>query len=553
MKIYPKAVVIFSLAMLLGLITSFYTRRYVNQNLEKELSRFIPMQSSIPRNEQVLITLTRIDPIFSLEGADLAYLKVATEKLKENITGLENSGFWVEKDIERLSTLHPIEFLEMLPELEKLRREVASGNASAISEYNAHLSKTLSQYEKNLNAFQAELSELAFFDESGKKTDTMERFFYFVDSKSNFKTILDAISLLKTNLTGLRKTHTKRVACLGYEHICSRLLREHTFEVTKPTETADDAEHIIQKTKSVREVFDRIYPASELSHAKIFEVATPCFGSSTAHFYLLDIPYQFLDSRVEPTSKLRPVHPIFRPLLLDTMYFERFPQSVEYYRPLKERGFTENYQPATNIYACNDLTYYPRLLALRDLSTALHLAPLTLENITERNVALSLQDKLADGRIVRENEAETLIYTLSLLLETYGETILAEKVGNNEVLRIQSLIAQFDQRSAMFADIVAYGAYSHENFGNLLGLFPKGTIPMNYVFIARSAPSLFYLPFNQSVMATTPLFVDSTEQKNKGGHFTLSEMLKKYSQGTMLEIIRLSMGLTHTKDSSTNN
>lgn len=540
--------------------------------LEEKLKKFIippldgdGLSGGDEKNRLIAYSiLTRLDPIFGLEGANIDYLEIAIKQLETSVDDLIKTRHWKD-ETPGLINLHPIGFLKTLPALERKRRKVtANPDKKLIDEYNKELSATITLYKHSLENLTEQFNDLRYYDRRGRKTGEIKNEeFVFVDSSTDLNILVEALKNLLSAADQQEQKLKDRTNCLENSDYCAGLL---SFENLRfPEKEVSSGPGLIKIFSGLyrplnlpaRSLVDR-FLAENTGHVKeggrLFEIATPCFNQGNpSHFYIAWRQKQDISRHAHREWKNQKLENVFQPLLLDELYFYKINESLNYYRPLIEAGFDFYYQPETNPYMCPDAGYQAELLALSNIMKEMESAP---PPVPLRPSLKILKAYLAQKILIRSGLADIkgTSYYLDLwgdLINELGEKKLAETVGAEEVLKIESLIIQLKQKSGGFPDLLTSGVYFNKNLKSMLPRLENHTLPINLLFVGRSLASIYFLPFNNSVAGPyRPTFAASPAQESDNRELEdtpiikLDELRAAYSDDKILELIKISRRLS---------
>lgn len=452
--------------------------------------------------------LSRVDPVFALSGADLDRLAAGIRALEESLDALAASSPPEERG--RIRDLHPLRWLETLPELEAERRAlIVSPSLARAQRYQARLSESIDLALEEVSRL-AEHVRWASDGEAKRRglAAGANLTVTFLRTSTDTETFLGALASIRQGFRQPQEKLKARSGCLSILRSCGGGLR---FGWAVLLSTADGAaphrEALINPTvlSLLRTLWER---EGYRTSPKVVMAATPCFGDQErVHPVQLTWKPKGQINRSIPQWEALGLGDVLEPQLLDAMYFiniEGSPRARQAYRPLADQEFPLFWHIATHLYTCPDLGYLPRIAGLNRLVEELEAEPLLRSTPAPASSELTVQieavrqaeQRLIASDVFYEDDTRSFVGRLGELLTAHGEAAVAAAIGEEATLRAGELVAQFFQSSAGFDELVAAGAFRNYRLPQWSAVTAGQNPAAAYLFMISSAPSLFFLPFN---------------------------------------------------------
>ncbi|OGF51604.1 hypothetical protein A3I27_04695 [Candidatus Giovannonibacteria bacterium RIFCSPLOWO2_02_FULL_43_11b] len=436
----------------------------------------------IPPSLQEFYIKTKGDPLFAAEGMDLENASAAIGELYQTTSRLEKlyretkKEYWFHFRHSFLKTLHPFNFLRSFIECEKRRRIfLAEPSAASARRLINSYWHALASWEGDVSSYKK--AHLAFIRMERLERSNPE---YIYNKYSvNLSDVLKSIDLLAENGKILRAEILFRLQLLLNSAIASK--KDNVKVDQDLLETVPRMDYIpfeLVGPKLTAES-DFILSLEEDVMPSILERYGPIYYT-LSHFDGRPKNHQFyLYILKSPEADKK----FLRITLADEYFFleidpakYKFHEGISIYEPLIKRGIRFWHQSATTFYSVRDFTYQADLASIADLHW---------------------RRKFLDKFLVLSQKS-------SLLDLFFWNGVIHEQT----FLRMAKIEA-------------ASGVLN----------------PLSYVFIVRSYPSLFFLPFNRSVwrLEERPNFVGS---RFAGGSIykTLDDIRKDVGKEDLREI-----------------
>lgn len=434
------------------------------------------------------LTDARIEPRFGLTGADVTALEIAIGDLEKSVSDV--AEIYDENPAEKKaikSSLHPIGFLKSIAKLEARRRAfIEYPSLENFLGYLWQMKRATALYERSLRKYQDTLKNLP----NANENET----YHFGTNAVSLKTLLGNVDFMLKNAALLKK----------YSQNNSILPRGKAGQLPSYISSVEELSSQEQKdAKFTKKLIERLGWEIVMP---LVEVLSDCGEPQERDLFYLVRREGFL----VPMS-IRPVY----------FHFEisRF-KNAQFYLPLREAGFEYAWQPDFNYYFCPDLSYQAEILTLYRIREL-------LEDWKENKGAGEFTEfeKAADEFL----SADPLWRPIQLLLfEAAGknDTPLSEEIRRLEI-----------EKSGYFEELVRFGARLNYNYPGFTRRLKK-PLEIKELFITRSYPSLYFLPWNRSIwIADTPLdFSDYFGETEF--YVSYRELLKIYPEEKILELSR---------------
>lgn len=492
------------------------------------------------KRNQVFAALTRINPILGLEGVDLDALGKSASGLEQSFKALVDSGGW-QSEI-REDNFQPVEFLKLLPALEQARRQVAeTGDGEAIKRYNQLLYQALEAYDKAIDATVEQYQKLENYDMRDQAVAVKPEYsFNFLKTKTDWQTLIQALENLKSQAAARKQEADRRIACLSNGAVCDEIIggnpTKYLAEAFALGAGDGFSEPITPKLKAEAIVNDYLKSRSYyLKDDKIYGLATACFGDSGySYFYAAYLQSETAAKLLGISADALPAADLIKPFYLNDAFFvkvdpqrdKRFP----YLKPLVDKGYRWHNLVETNYYFCSDLSYQAKLATLEKITKELAQAP--LEKLNDKEID-GLKEQIVGAKVVKNENVAKLMQLLDNRLASTSEVYLAKKLGTAELWKIESLLRQFKDNSAGLPELLAAAAFFNRTLPRLNEINEadaKNKVSLVFLYSTHAYPSLFFLPFNRSLIAEPPTFGSAAVEEKNRIYFQLADVLKTYGE-----------------------
>ncbi len=465
-------------------------------------------------------TKHRVNPIANLPGVNIDTLTETINALEKVIKGIpQHTKNHQEQDL--ADSFHPFEFLNRLSRLEYLRREMLFDPTHInIARYHFTLQKTLESYTQDTTSYLSTLTHLP---------DLTLSFLYQQSDKEQFK---KAVELLQQNIEVLLEEEDRRFKC--YRGIISSC-RPITYEnlPQKRSEEVSDKKNfspeILTFLTTPNHPFSptlSYHNASVIvgSEKIIFLESARCVPSRPAPFLYVELKNQeaaITASRTETLSEL--------------VFFETkkpSPLSIgssRYLDELTRRGSSLYYQ-SLNLYFCPDSGYdETRILSTIGIYNLVEKEPLGKKvGGTEGILINEIEKNILNEKYLFDTNVQNYITTLNSLLseKKFRRTLLNEERGSL-LEEIENRINLWKSQSSSYEKIVANALLLNSSLPFFTGNFKT---PLSNFFITRSYPSIFFLPFNTTLIKEGPSFSRNSIPiwERKPTHQTIRRFTKDY-------------------------
>lgn len=334
--------------------------------------------------------LTIKDPLFSAEGLDLDNAGWALEELQNVSKELQIIDSSLAGRIHFLlhplsEVLHPFGFLRDFLVGERARRHfLATPTIETAKLLIKSYYKTVNSLEKDLRAYWKACLNV---QNTTSKRKPLANAYYFYRSRLTFPQFNECIELMINNVKELRFEINSRnkmlLTIITQSFLKSDIAGKYTIHPKVFSETingsrgkAKTSKEFTERMNWIQEGRDYIYYLKQ----RYGQINTKLFGPISyklPHFDKKPTNHLFYISFItDSLGKMRYASAI----LADQFHFielerdkYKFYADIFTYESLIRRGIKYWYQPATSFYFTSDLTYYPDLLTIADLSTRTHL------------------------------------------------------------------------------------------------------------------------------------------------------------------------------------
>ncbi|MBI2122303.1 MAG: hypothetical protein HYT98_04245 [Candidatus Sungbacteria bacterium] len=495
----------------------------------------------------------RTQPRFGLTGADTATLRVKIKELKETVNAVA-ALYPKDGDKQLIETsFHPIDFLESLPNLEETRRAFIKNLAlKNFLTYRRALNRTAALYQKDLLQYQNALENLPRV--------TKNEFYHYGTSVITREMLLSNISALIANA----KTPTQRAAPSLPVTIAAPVIAPNPILAPDELRNLAFTKKIIERMKWL--------PVMPLA-----EIPTGCGGDPAKGerdlFYLARVnpvrtgASQPADEGITPPSTISAVtadplrhsfseasrsqrssngvNKFLTPLSIRQTFFHftlSYGEETRFFKPLRQAGLEYYWQPNFNYYSCPDVSYHAQIFTLYRVRKLLLEWRASHWNIELPELVSAIDSFLKADPIWRETQ-DRVLYAIRLALEKYPDGKLRELAGNDTPDLLREIIEVNREKSGYFEALIRRGVAENRNLMKLTALLPQ-PLELKELFITRSFPSLYFLPFSGSVWHgdMPPSFVRYYGQTKY--YVDYQTLLKTYPEKTILDLISVSFGIS---------
>lgn len=448
----------------------------------------------------------RFDPIFALDRVNTGSLRNNIRTFSESVS--EIASFYEDKkDREAvLKHFYPLSFLQTLPGLQE-SREMALYKPSfeRTDKYHTQLINSIDTYRDSA------LETSVFLRRLSEKIENPT--YHTPGGSSTLPHFAKILEELAEEAALLMDHEAERFKCFRrYTRECTPLSELFTrFVESSPSEEIPpllyrDVPDSIKEIRDLKEIYQSSFPGYRGTPEDIFAIVIPasrCIPSfSPAYYFIWE-------------SDISDGISVIKEDLLNDIYFRDLASAskdVPYFKKALESGALYLHQGINQIYICPDVgVSNSEVLTLYHLNQLLKDQPLAAVIISDipSDLAYSLETietRIVDGPLIVQEDAKAYFSFLARLLSA-GEMALAEKIGNEEVLRIESLLNMWQQQSSTFDSNTA-GLYSANL--SIGALWKSGSFfPIDQLFMTRSAFMTTYLGFNKSFVKSPISFVEN--------------------------------------------
>ncbi|MCH7883545.1 hypothetical protein IIA95_03990 [Patescibacteria group bacterium] len=550
----PPVVLIAFFILTAGISVIFYQKiSSENKRLQEELSAFMAPQVTIDnkaydvksgrafRNGEPISlfksvrvlriarysVLNRLDPLFALEGTDPEALERSIGYLRMSLNdfaALYESG--EEEAIKE--SFYPLDFLERLPYLEELRQALINTPSKKIVEaYNAHLEKTMAIYLGHLYRLRKTLQAFHLIDE------TKEEVFNYLGGYSTFQLFVQALDALESSIIEKKTELKRRQNCFKgkTENCLSLTSRLAAMRIDAPWDDSNTKQNLlpqnIQTIKDMVLAYRRLTPKTDVSSFTIPSIAL----NKSACLPVKTPVYHIFWRRIDEGERA-----IFLEYLNNLYFLDLRPGKSygPYTDKIKEAGLKLLYQAPVRAYMCPDsgkeISNTLKLYTIHRLLKESPLFPNDKRNLTHKKLdpLINVEKKIITGDMLYESDIEYYLSNLSALLQEYGEADLAERIGKEKVLFIETLLSIFNQGAPNFHEMILHIVETNRQAIRRITAIEGSRPPLNYLFIQRSYPMILFLGFNKSFSDTDITFLKYRPMELERLRFTTYHTDLKY-------------------------
>lgn len=435
------------------------------------------------------VVLLRIDPIFSLTGADIPLLLTAVDGYERTKRTLE--PFYANTTSASVirDRLYPVRFLQSLAELEKKRRSLVNKPTllSTLS-YHLALERTYAAHRDSIS------SSVEILDKAENRT------LGYLFGKMTIEEAKEKLLALKEDAEDARERARARLICLFIGLPVCEESKEVRVDiayglVTRKTGTPRAWETVPIFAEYLRIRKDR--PHGSAPSDGFVELLPPSCASSNE-----PMPYVvwFRDRFRESPGLLN-----MQATFLDTLYFRD--NTAEPNTPagsindgltsaLKERGLRYVFQATGSLYICPDaLSEQARAASLLYIRKELKERPLLArpEDPVLANMR-AWEDLIREEKPLKESTIKRYLFLLAAYITLHGEdSLLTEK----EIQRAEDLISVYEEGSGYFEHVVSTAVDMSDLLTPLLTL-GKAPEPAS-ILLTRGGVDALLLMQNRSV------------------------------------------------------
>lgn len=552
-----KNILLFILILVTSVaVFNYFIDNQQNNLLESELKDFIVSPVSIGRNvyyvkngvvifngkspsaytsNRVLKSayasvLNRLDPILGIDGTDPDELKKSVEDLDKFVHNFA-SLYKTEEETALNTTLYPLDFLKSTAEAERARQNLMKAPS---------LEQASRYYEKLRDSLDYSVSyagklEIIFRDmnDPGLAGDMI-----FLDGDTRIELYPPAFRNFQSQVEARKKDLSKRIDCLNDFTLDCPSLKKAFQKITTTGEfynaTQDEPlpKNIVDNKRLMGLFINSVLNQTSKTgndFPVILLKKSSCFTNENKTYYQ---PWIKLDKENNNIFKLHTIS--------DLYFYPEQDYPLSLVPESERRGIAYLYQSAANLYMCsssgNDLT---RAITLDTIYNSLLHQTKELDLDFKKNNAdiFDLKNKIVSGNVIYEPKINLYVEKLKLLLSKNGESELAKKFGDEEVLYIEKLISIYNQKSPRFNEVIRSIMDSNARIEQ----FAKkgGRIRIDVIFLSRSQAQTILLSYNKSfvenpIKLSTPQDFDISKFKL----VSYNKVIKnKYSENQVLDMM----------------
>jgi len=395
--------------------------------------------------------------------------------------------------------LYPLQFLEDLKPLEVERRKLVTNPEEKNVDRHYHtLQEVVKVYVNGLQEHKEALSYL---------TSDYDEYTYNVlggEVTANF--MLDMLETMKEAAFLQNDKAYKRFRCFkGNVRLCEPLsigTVNHMRELSTLPTSIPQLPPVVLKNYNIVKSF-----LETNSRKASFSYPLPFVATGTSTCFPFEDQVYFLGVWSITKDNL----PRFKTIYLNDLYFWKLGSEpfLRYARAIPEYDRDLEFQNVANFYSCPDSGQ--DITAVRtgyEIRARLRLEPIlasnartTLEDIVleeELFTLKMLEKKIVNSEIIILSHIYAYLNELHLLITTYGEWEIAQRIGSDQVFLIEKLLVLARNNTAFIDEVITEAAL--QNYA--VGIMSQIGMPLSEkeLFISRGYPGLFFLSFNKSIV-----------------------------------------------------
>ncbi len=437
--------------------------------------------------------ITRVNPLFSFEGANPENLYASSKVLEKSLKSLQKFYSPEEQSILE-SGFYPIELVRSIARAEEARNTLVKNPSARV--LRAYIKDT----RESLSAFHAYAKDVQNMYKRALPKDSKWRY-NFVGGRTTRANVLLFTNQVKDDIGKLAQKFEDRIHCIqNISRTCKKLTPEFQFE--------ENIGRNIREPKIPKNVaFNRKTLADAYT-------ILPSFINESAEElpFLIENPYCFPEKNSAFYSLLQETYDgelLTKTLTLDDLYFYgTYETDAPYLEKAFLEGFDYLYQPPTNTYVCPlDVWDSARMLTMRMIRTKLLMNPIFANNSSHTWEELKNKEiSITNTSVVHSIEIDTYMRALRELLKPgSGDYSLAKEIGEEKIYAIESLLNIYNAQSASVSELLVV-LVSENTF--VLRSFQKDVpIKIDELAISRSSPLLGLFTFNGSLYSELPRFI----------------------------------------------
>jgi hypothetical protein len=484
----------------------------------------------------------RIDPLFGMDGANPGKINQAVDLLKKSTGELSAIDNFTKEQVNfTKENIHPIKFLYSLAALEDSRQKfIAAPSDDRLDIYNSALKNTINDYGDSIDSIKK--VALLIEEENPKYKKSV---IYYLYGSSSIAQFVDSFDDLKKNSENKKSQFNNRLACLrGYWVKCESLSsvfsqRASVFLGETKLEDEDESDQLNPDTQKTFDLVTSFLKDNENSYGyreePIIGLNTSCFGTERKSY--------FINSWIKNKDI-----PVYKPRLVNDLFFvdlSPYKNKASFFDPLVARNKPYYWQSETNFYLCPDLNYQAEFFSDFAIIEAMKSGKSFKQDDADFSNLAKEANKIIGSSLLASHDFSYYFSNMADLLFSRGEMKLKDEIGKEKVLFFEKLLNIYYQRSSNLDDLIISGWHQNINFKKFMkseknvDLFERDT---GYYFLRRSAPSVYFLTFNRSVMETKSRFFKSVFQKPFSKYISIYD-IDSYSKEEILDLMQLSFRL----------
>lgn len=480
--------------------------------------------------------LSRLDPIFGMEGTDPDKLSGSVKDLEASLGHI--ASLYDKNDEKTIGdNLYPVEFLKSVAETEKARQE---------SIYAPSFQNTERYYKKIEGIIDMGISYLGHLEKIYRNDKKLSHVtFHFFGGYSTDQSYASAAVNAQNELENKKLELNNRLSCLNYFSTdCPSLKKALSNSGAAPELDGSATGDIIPENIAANAEIFNLYVGngqSKNSSAPKFPVTvlgkSKCFPDENQAYYQ---PWLRTDQYGNEFFAIG--------FIGDLYFYNTKYNSNLLIGGMAKEGLPYLYQPAANLYMCQEAgSDLSRAITIDTVRSSLISNPVAngIDIKTAGAALAQLENKITGNNAVYEYDTASYVETLRSLLSSLGETRLSGIIGRQKVLYMEKIISIYRQKSPRFDEIIRDIIFTNAIVETFIK--EKARVDIPTLFLSRSYPSLLLLTYNKSAF-DAPLQMTTPEPLNLSAFDLISynEKLKyRYNQNEILEMMRAGRKLQH--------
>ena len=460
---------------------------------------------TIPRDVAHYAQASRIDPISSLAGTDIAKVQESIRLLSESRDHIANLYEGKDKEIV-MAALHPVAYLDSLVQTEKLHRALAANaNHNAAKKYHESLLATLRLHTKYTKALESALEEIqARPFAQGRIT--------FTNGSLTNASMRETLKTIREQTVQQKKKERARWRCYQFGISCHDLsyaqIAQQSHSESAETETPA---HVRRNTNILMRFRENISSGSFPKHKVGILSESSCYHANAE-------PVVYILWRKQTDSE-----PFLRPNLVNDLVFADTHERRNlrnYFDAIQFQGARYSYQPLANYYMCVDLGHDSATLAAmlfvaeslqEEAVFPLHTLPSDTpsELLSDVQRLQSLEDHILASESLTQSTIEEYTLALRNILQKYAG-VLPSYFSMEEILRAEDIVVAYANKSAYFDELVLH-ARDNNRFLDILTAV-DAHLDIETLLYTRSFAPLLLGVHNKSILPQPTVFADTSKR-----------------------------------------